>query len=47
MSKFYNQDLFANSLLLQIWGGENTMDEENRSVELLAEVIDELLIEID
>lgn len=45
--KFYNQDLFANSLLLQIGGVENTIDEENRSVELLAEIIDELLIEID
>ncbi|MFF5395876.1 stage II sporulation protein P [Peribacillus butanolivorans] len=44
---FYNQDLFANSLLLQIGGVENTIDEENRSVELLAEIIDELLIEID
>ncbi|MDP9740645.1 UNVERIFIED_ORG: stage II sporulation protein P [Bacillus sp. B2I3] len=45
--KFYNQDLFANSLLLQIGGVENTIEEENRSVELLAEIIDELLIEID
>ncbi|MBK5458919.1 stage II sporulation protein P [Peribacillus sp. TH27] len=45
--KFYNQDLFANSLLLQIGGVENTIEEENRSVELLAEIIDEILIEID
>ncbi|SIQ28663.1 stage II sporulation protein P [Peribacillus simplex] len=44
---FYNHDLFPNSLLLQIGGVENTIDEENRSVELLAEIIDELLIEID
>ncbi|MEE3952795.1 stage II sporulation protein P [Peribacillus frigoritolerans] len=44
---FYNHDLFANSLLLQIGGVENTIEEENRSVELLAEIIDELLIEID
>ncbi|MGE7184818.1 stage II sporulation protein P [Peribacillus sp. NPDC006672] len=44
---FYNHDLFANSLLLQIGGVENTMNEENRSVELLAEIIDEILIEID
>ncbi|MED3692355.1 stage II sporulation protein P [Peribacillus butanolivorans] len=45
--KFYNQDLFANSLLLQIGGVENTIDEENRSVELLAEIIDEILVELD
>ncbi|USK62826.1 stage II sporulation protein P [Peribacillus frigoritolerans] len=44
---FYNHDLFANSLLLQIGGVENTIEEENRSVELLAEVIDEILIEIE
>ncbi|MFJ7513298.1 stage II sporulation protein P [Peribacillus simplex] len=45
--KFYNQDLFANSLLLQIGGVENTIEEENRSVELLAEIIDEILVELD
>ncbi|MEE3953452.1 stage II sporulation protein P [Peribacillus frigoritolerans] len=45
--KFYNQDLFGNSLLLQIGGVENTIEEENRSVELIAEVIDELLVELD
>ncbi|MDV7767632.1 stage II sporulation protein P [Peribacillus sp. CSMR9] len=45
--KFYNQELFANSLLLQIGGVENTIEEENRSVELLAEIIDEILVELD
>ncbi|MCK1993557.1 stage II sporulation protein P [Peribacillus muralis] len=44
---FYNHDLFANSLLLQIGGVENTIEEENRSAELIAEAIDELLIEMD
>ncbi|MGG4201809.1 stage II sporulation protein P [Peribacillus frigoritolerans] len=44
---FYNHDLFANSLLLQIGGVENTIDEEDRSVELLAEIIDEILVELD
>ena len=43
----YNQDLFGNSLLLQIGGPENTLEEEYRSVEILSEVIDDVLDEIE
>lgn len=43
----YNQDLFSNSLLLQIGGVENTLEEENRSVDLIAEIIDEILVDLD
>ena len=43
----YNQDLFKNSLLLEIGGPENTLEEEYRSVEILSEVIDDVLNEIE
>jgi stage II sporulation protein P len=42
----YNQDLFGNSLLLEIGGVENTLEEEYRSSEILSEVIDEVFDDI-
>lgn len=42
----YNQDLFNNSLLIEIGGPENTLEEEYRSVEILSEVIVDVLDEI-
>lgn len=43
----YNQDLFNNSLLIEIGGPENTLEEEYRSVEILSEVIVDVLDEIE
>ena len=43
----YNQDLFGNSLLFEIGGAENTLEEEYRSVEILSEVIDDVLDELE
>jgi stage II sporulation protein P len=40
---YYNQDIINQSVLLNIGGVENTLEEEYRSVEVLAEVIDEIL----
>jgi stage II sporulation protein P len=40
----YNQDIINQSVLLNIGGVENTLEEEYRSAEVLAEVIDEILI---
>ncbi len=37
----YNQDLSSNSLLIEIGGVDNTMEELNNSVEALAEIISE------
>ncbi|WML45431.1 stage II sporulation protein P [Neobacillus sp. PS3-40] len=39
----YNQDLFGNSVLLEIGGTENTLDEEYRTVDVLSEIIKEIL----
>lgn len=39
----YNQDLFGNSVLLEIGGPENTLDEEYRTVDVLSEIIKEIL----
>ncbi|MFT4416207.1 stage II sporulation protein P [Fredinandcohnia humi] len=39
----YNQDLLYNSLLLEIGGFENTLEEESRTVEVIADVIKELI----
>ena len=41
----YNQDLFGNSVLLEIGGVENTLQEEYRTVDILVEVIEEILKE--
>lgn len=41
--KTYNQDLFGNSVLLEIGGPENTLDEEYRTVDVLSEIIKEIL----
>ena len=43
----YNQDLFGNSLLVEIGGVENTLEEEYRSVEILSEIIYDVLGELD
>ncbi|MBM7602630.1 stage II sporulation protein P [Metabacillus crassostreae] len=43
----YNQDLFANSLLVNIGGAENSLEEIYRSVEIFSKVIEEVLDEID
>jgi stage II sporulation protein P len=39
----YNQDLFGNSVLLEIGGPENTLVEEYRTVDALSEIIKEIL----
>ncbi|MCP1157143.1 MULTISPECIES: stage II sporulation protein P [Bacillus] len=39
----YNQDLFGNSVLLEVGGKENTLEEEYRTVDVLSEVISEIL----
>jgi stage II sporulation protein P len=39
----YNQDLFGNSVLLEIGGPENTLDEEYRTVDVFSEIIKEIL----
>lgn len=41
----YNQDLFGNSVLVEIGGYENTLDEEYRTVDALSEVIKEILLD--
>lgn len=41
--KTYNLDLLAQSVLLNIGGVENTLEEEYRSVDILAEVVKELV----
>ncbi|APH03700.1 stage II sporulation protein P [Bacillus weihaiensis] len=41
----YNQDVFENTLLINLGGVENTLEEESRSVELLANVIKEVVEE--
>jgi stage II sporulation protein P len=43
----YNQDLFGNSLLVQIGGVDNSIKEEYRSVEILSDVIDDILDELE
>lgn len=45
MQDTYNQDIFGNSVLLQIGGLENTLVEEYRTVEVLSEIIYEILAE--
>ncbi|MFK4997951.1 stage II sporulation protein P [Bacillus sp. N9] len=37
----YNQDLYDKSLVIEIGGVDNTLEELNRSVDALAEVISE------
>jgi stage II sporulation protein P len=39
----YNQDIFGNSVLLEIGGVENTLQEEFRAADVLAEIIKEIL----
>jgi stage II sporulation protein P len=39
----YNQDLFLNSLLIEIGGPENTLEEENLAVDIFAQIVAELL----
>jgi stage II sporulation protein P len=39
----YNLDLFGGSVLLEIGGPENTLEEEYRTVDALSEVIKEIL----
>jgi stage II sporulation protein P len=41
----YNQDLFGQSVLIEVGGIENSIEEANRAVELLAEVINDVLTE--
>ncbi|KAB7667099.1 stage II sporulation protein P [Bacillus sp. B1-b2] len=41
----YNQDVFNQAVLINIGGYDNTLEEEYRSVDALAEVIDEILKE--
>lgn len=43
----YNQDLFANSLLVNIGGAENSLEELYKSVEIFSKVIYEVLDEIE
>ncbi|MGM0878847.1 MAG: stage II sporulation protein D [Bacillota bacterium] len=43
----YNQDLFGNSLLVEIGGVENTLEEEYRSTEILSEIINDVLDETE
>ncbi|WP_299095100.1 stage II sporulation protein P [uncultured Metabacillus sp.] len=43
----YNQDLFGNSLLIEIGGIENTLDEAYRSNEILSEIIYDVMDEIE
>ncbi|MFD2216445.1 stage II sporulation protein P [Metabacillus endolithicus] len=42
----YNQDLFGNSLMVQIGGVDNTLVEEFNSTKILSEVIEEVLLEL-
>jgi stage II sporulation protein P len=39
----YNQDLFGNSVLLEMGGKENTLEEEYRTADVLSEIISEIL----
>ncbi|WP_409368665.1 stage II sporulation protein P [Lysinibacillus sp. 38-6] len=41
----YNQDLFANAVLLEIGGIENTLEEEYRTADILANIIKELVVQ--
>lgn len=41
----YNQDFSANALLIQVGGEQNTIDEVNRTLKILAKVISEVLNE--
>jgi len=41
----YNQDVFGNSVLIEIGGTENTLDEEYRTVDVLSEIIKEILLD--
>ena len=41
----YNQDIIGESVLLNIGGVENTLEEEYRTVDVLAEVIREIIVE--
>ncbi|GAE27591.1 stage II sporulation protein P [Halalkalibacter wakoensis JCM 9140] len=41
----YNQDLFGQSVLIEVGGIENSMEEANRTVEFLAEAIHDILSE--
>jgi stage II sporulation protein P len=43
----YNQDLFGNSVMLEIGGPDNTLDEEYRTVDALSEIIDKILSDKD
>lgn len=42
----YNQDLFSNSVMVQIGGVENTLEEEYRTADVFAETIEDLLKEL-
>lgn len=39
----YNQDLFGDSVLLEIGGPENTLEEEYRTADVLSDIIEEVL----
>ncbi|MBY0121562.1 stage II sporulation protein P [Bacillus sp. S/N-304-OC-R1] len=39
----YNQELFGSSVLLEIGGFENTLQEEYRTADVLAEIIQDIL----
>ncbi|MCM3742398.1 stage II sporulation protein P [Oceanobacillus luteolus] len=43
----YNQDLFRNSLLIEIGGFENTLEEEYRGAEIISDVIIDVLDKLD
>ncbi|MEK5063682.1 stage II sporulation protein P [Cytobacillus sp. FSL R5-0596] len=45
--KTFNQDLTDNSVLVEIGGVENTLEEEYRTVDVLAEIIQDLLEQSD
>ena len=40
----YNQDLFGNAVLLEIGGIENTLEEEYRTVDIFADILQDLLV---
>ncbi|HWO95919.1 MAG TPA: stage II sporulation protein P [Bacillus sp. (in: firmicutes)] len=44
-NEYYNQDLFPQSVLIEIGGPENSFEEVNRSTDILAEVIAEIVKE--
>lgn len=41
----YNQDLFGNAVLLEIGGIENTLEEEYRTADILANIIEEIIVQ--